>query len=158
MAILSTFKVLTNTVTDGSCGAQRAPLENRDKSTYDPIYRRTSSSKTRAVSSPSDSRVTWILHSVVDNSQLSTVEISWLTSKVEEIFNAAEIIAKMEELVDIPQLHLLSSQNSVYDSEIVHIESNLKELSNETLECELREQKILREEERLRKMREDLMD
>ncbi|KAJ8428557.1 LOW QUALITY PROTEIN: hypothetical protein Cgig2_000421 [Carnegiea gigantea] len=32
-----------------------------------------------------------ILHSLVDESHLSTVEISWLTSKVEEAFNTAEI-------------------------------------------------------------------
>jgi len=42
-----------------------------------------------------------ILHSLVDESHLSTVEISWLTSKVEEAFNIAEIVAKMEGLVGI---------------------------------------------------------
>ena len=42
-----------------------------------------------------------ILHSLVDESLFSIVEISWLTSKVEETFNTAEIVAKMEALVDI---------------------------------------------------------
>jgi len=42
-----------------------------------------------------------ILHSLVDESYLSTIEISWLTSKVEEAFNTVEIIAKMKGLVDI---------------------------------------------------------
>jgi len=41
------------------------------------------------------------LHSLVDESHLSTIEISWLTSKVEEAFNTAEIVAKMEGLVDM---------------------------------------------------------
>jgi len=43
-------------------------------------------------------------------------------------------------------------------SEIAHMEGNLKELSSETLELKLREKEILNEEERLRKMREDLMN
>jgi len=38
---------------------------------------------------------------LVDESLFSIVEISWLTSKVEETFNTAEIVAKMEALVDI---------------------------------------------------------
>jgi len=41
-----------------------------------------------------------ILHSMVENSQLSTVKISWLTSKIEETFNVTEIVAKIEEVVD----------------------------------------------------------
>ena len=38
------------------------------------------------------------------------------------------------------------------------MKDNIKELSSETLELELREKEILKEEERLRKMREDLMN
>ena len=50
-----------------------------------------------------------------------------------------EIIVRMEELGDIPRRHLLSSQDSVDDSEIAHMEGNLKELSSEALELELME-------------------
>ncbi|KAJ8421216.1 hypothetical protein Cgig2_011604 [Carnegiea gigantea] len=78
--------------------------------------------------------------------------------KVEETFSATKIITKIEELVDIPRLRLLSSQDSAYNSEIAHMEDKLKELSIKALELELKEKEILREEERLRKMREDLMD
>ncbi|KAJ8421595.1 hypothetical protein Cgig2_020963 [Carnegiea gigantea] len=45
---------------DGSCGSQRAPLENGDKSSHHPIYRRSSSLKTLTVAPPPDSRITWI--------------------------------------------------------------------------------------------------
>ncbi|KAJ8422820.1 hypothetical protein Cgig2_027522 [Carnegiea gigantea] len=99
-----------------------------------------------------------ILHSLVDGSHLSTVEISWLTSKVEEAFNAAKIVAKTEELVDIERLRLLSSQDSTYTSKIAHMEDHLKELFSETLQLELREKEILKKEERIYKMRKDLMD
>jgi len=85
-----------------------------------------------------------IHYSIVDKSQLSIVEISWLTSKVEETFSAAEIITKTDELVDIPQLRLLSSQDSVYNSEIAHIEYNLKELYSNDLELELKKNEILK--------------
>ena len=99
-----------------------------------------------------------ILHSLVDESHLSTIEICWVTSKVEEAFNAAKIIAKTEELVAIKRLCLLSSQDSTYTSEIAHRKDNLKELFSETLELELKEKKILKEEEQNYKMRKDLMD
>ncbi|KAJ8428412.1 hypothetical protein Cgig2_024558 [Carnegiea gigantea] len=87
----------------------------------------------------------------------SHMEISWLTSKVEETFSAAEIITKTEELVDILRLHLLSSRDSMHNSKIAHMEDNIKELSSKALELELKKKKILKEE-RLCKMREDLMD
>jgi len=51
---------------------------------------------------------------MVENSQLSTVEISWFTATIEATFNAAEIVAKIEELVDTEQLNLLSSRDSTY--------------------------------------------
>ncbi|KAJ8436512.1 hypothetical protein Cgig2_003210 [Carnegiea gigantea] len=56
---------------DGSCGSQRAPLENGDESTYDPIYRRSNSLKTHAVSPPSDSRVIWVRKEKVQKRTLS---------------------------------------------------------------------------------------
>jgi len=55
---------------------------------------------------------------MVENSQLSTVEISWLTAKMEETFNAAQNVAKKEEMVDTERLNLLSSRDSTYSSEI----------------------------------------
>ncbi|KAJ8425068.1 LOW QUALITY PROTEIN: hypothetical protein Cgig2_004292 [Carnegiea gigantea] len=48
---------------------------------------------------------------------------------VKEAFNTVEIVAKMEGLVDIQRLRLLSSQDSAYTSGIAHMEDNLKELS-----------------------------
>jgi len=51
---------------------------------------------------------------MVENSQLSTVEISWLTSKVKETFNAAEIVAKIEELADTERLNLSSLRDSIH--------------------------------------------
>jgi len=87
---------------------------------------------------------------MVENSQLSTVEISWLTAKIEETFNAAEIVTKIEELVDTERLNLLSSKDSTYSFEIAQLESKLKELSTEALKLELTEKEILREEEHFR--------
>jgi len=71
---------------------------------------------------------------------------------VEDTFSAVEIITKIEEFTRIPQLHLLSSQDFVYNSEIAHMEDNLKELSSKDLKIELRGKEILQEEERLCKM------
>ena len=45
---------------DGSDGYQRALLENGDKSSNDPIYKRSTSLKAFAVSPPPDFRVTWV--------------------------------------------------------------------------------------------------
>jgi len=67
-----------------------------------------------------------ILHSLVDESHLSIVEISWITFKVEEAFNIAEIVAKMEGLVDIQRLRLLSSQDSAYTSKLLTWKTILK--------------------------------
>ena len=67
-----------------------------------------------------------ILHSMVENSQLSTAEISWLTAQIEETFNAAEIVAKIEELVDIERLNLLYSRDSTYSSEIAQFRPNIR--------------------------------
>ena len=67
-----------------------------------------------------------ILHSMVENSQLSTVEISWLTAKIEETFNVAEIVAKIEEMVDTERLKPLSSRDSTYSSELLSLRANLR--------------------------------
>ncbi|KAJ8432496.1 hypothetical protein Cgig2_003573 [Carnegiea gigantea] len=57
---------------------------------------------------------------------------------VEEAFNTAEIVTKMEGL------------DSTYTSEIAHMEDNLKELSNKALALEVREKESLKEEEHIR--------
>ena len=44
---------------------------------------------------------------MVENSQLNTVKISWLTAKIKETFNAIEIVAKIKELVDTERLNLV---------------------------------------------------
>ncbi|KAJ8441382.1 hypothetical protein Cgig2_009090 [Carnegiea gigantea] len=75
-----------------------------------------------------------------------------VTSKVEDTFSAVKIITKTEEFMDIPRLHLLSSQDFVHNSEIVRVEDNLKELSSKALEIELKGKEILKEEEQLCKM------
>jgi len=95
---------------------------------------------------------------MVENSQLSTAEISWLTAQIEETFNAAEIVAKIEEMVDTDRLNVLSSKDSTYSSEIAQLESKLKELSAEALHLERTEKEILREEERIRQMRKDFLN
>ena len=63
---------------------------------------------------------------MVENSQLSTVEISWLTAQIEETFNATEIVAKIEEMIDTDRLNAFSSKDSTYSSEIAQLESKLK--------------------------------
>ena len=104
------------------------------------------------------SRSLKILHSMVENSQLSTVEISWLIAQIEETFNAAEIVAKIEEMVDTERLNLLSSRDSTYSSKIAQLESKLKELCTKALNLELTEKEILREEECIRQMRKDFLN
>ncbi|KAJ8436511.1 hypothetical protein Cgig2_003209 [Carnegiea gigantea] len=87
---------------------------------------------------------------------LNTIEICWLSSKVEEIFGPVEAVAKMEESVDVDRVKALSDQDLTCSSEIVRIEDGLNSLSNEAAKLKVKEQEILREEERIRKMREDL--
>ncbi|KAJ8427895.1 LOW QUALITY PROTEIN: hypothetical protein Cgig2_008513 [Carnegiea gigantea] len=58
-----------------------------------------------------------ILHSMVDKSQFSIVEISWLTSKVEEAFSAAEIAAKTED--EALELELREKEN-LKEEEWIH--------------------------------------
>ena len=89
--------------------------------------------------------------------KLSTIEIFWLSSKVEEIFDIVESVAHIEELVDFDRVKALSDQDLIYSSEIVHIEGQLNILSCEASKLKLKEQEILKEEEQIRKMREDLI-
>ena len=41
--------------------------------------------------------------------KLSTIEICWLSSKVEEIFGVVEAAVKLEELVDVDRVKALSN-------------------------------------------------
>ena len=93
---------------------------------------------------------------MIDIYKLSTIEICWLSSKIEEIFGTVENAAKIEEFVDVDRVQALSDQSLICSSEIAHIEGELNNLSGETAKLKVKEQEILREEERIRKMREDL--
>ncbi|KAJ8439010.1 hypothetical protein Cgig2_028456 [Carnegiea gigantea] len=85
-----------------------------------------------------------------------TIEICWLSSKIEEIFDVVETVVKIEDLVDINQVKVLSDQDLTCSFEITHIEDQLNNLSNEVSKLKVKEQEVLREEERICKMREDL--
>jgi len=50
---------------------------------------------------------------MIDIYKLSTIEISWLPSKVEEIFGVAETAAKIEELVDVDRVKLCLTKISL---------------------------------------------
>ncbi|KAJ8426882.1 LOW QUALITY PROTEIN: hypothetical protein Cgig2_002730 [Carnegiea gigantea] len=77
-----------------------------------------------------------VLCSIIDSSHFSIAEIYWLTSRVKEAFNAVEIIAKIEEL----------------------IENNLKELFTNALELKLRENETLKEDRCICKMQEHFLN
>ncbi|KAJ8425616.1 hypothetical protein Cgig2_005295 [Carnegiea gigantea] len=96
------------------------------------------------------------LRSMIDIHNLGTIEICWLSSKIEEIFGVAEAAVKIEDLVDINRVKALSDQDLTCSSEITHIEDQLNNLSSEASKLKVKEQEILREEERICKMREDL--
>ena len=63
---------------------------------------------------------------------------------------------KIEDLVDIDRVKALSDQNLTCSSEITYIEDQLNNLSNEASKLKVKEQEVLRKDERIRKMREDL--
>jgi len=96
------------------------------------------------------------LRSMIDIYKPSTIEICWLSSKIEEIFGTVENAAKIEEFVDVDRVQALSDQSLICSSEIARIEGELNNLSGETAKLKVKEQEILREEERIRKMQEDL--
>ncbi|KAJ8432610.1 hypothetical protein Cgig2_032891 [Carnegiea gigantea] len=87
------------------------------------------------------------LGSMIDVYNLNTIEICWLSSKIEEIFGVAESAVKIKDLVKA-----LFDQDLTCSYEITHIEDQLNNLSSEA--SKLKE--IFREEKRIRKMREDL--
>ncbi|KAJ8434749.1 hypothetical protein Cgig2_001952 [Carnegiea gigantea] len=96
------------------------------------------------------------LRSMIDIYNIGTIEICWLSSKIEEIFGVAEAAVKIEDLVDIDRVKALSDQDLTCSSEITHIKDQLNNLSSEASKLKVKEQEILREEERICKMREDL--
>ncbi|KAJ8430069.1 hypothetical protein Cgig2_028781 [Carnegiea gigantea] len=79
-----------------------------------------------------------------------------LSSKIEEIFGVVEMAVKIEDLVDIDRVKALSDQNLTCSSEITLIEDQLNNLSSEASKLKVKEQEVLSEEKRIRKMREDL--
>ena len=58
--------------------------------------------------------------------------------------------------MDVDWFKALSNQDLTCSFEIAHIEGQLNKLSSETLKLKVEEQEILREEERIHEMREDL--
>ena len=62
---------------------------------------------------------------------------------------------KIEDLVDVDQVNALSDQDLICSSEIAHIEDQLNNMSNKASKLKVKEQVVLREEERICKMQED---
>jgi len=93
---------------------------------------------------------------MIDIFNLTTIEIYWLSSKIEEILGVVETTVKIEDLVDIDRIKALSDQDLSCSYEITHIEDQLNNLSSEALKLKVKEQEVLREEERIRKMWEYL--
>ena len=83
---------------------------------------------------------------MIDIYKISTIEICWLSSKVEEIFGIVEAAAKIEELVDVDRVKALSDQDLTC-SKIAHIAGQLNNLPSEASKLKVKEQDILREEE-----------
>ncbi|KAJ8447931.1 hypothetical protein Cgig2_012066 [Carnegiea gigantea] len=71
------------------------------------------------------------LRSMIDIFNLSTIEICWLSSKIEEIFGIVETAAKMKELVDVNRVKALSDQDLTCSSKIAYIEGQINNLSSE---------------------------
>ncbi|KAJ8429141.1 hypothetical protein Cgig2_010007 [Carnegiea gigantea] len=67
-----------------------------------------------------------VLHSIIDIYKLNTVEISWLSSKIKEVFSTAEIIAKAKEMVD--DEHVKTSSEQTHSSKIASIKNDLNRL------------------------------
>ena len=59
-------------------------------------------------------------------------------------------------MVDVDRVKALSNQDLTCSSEISHIEGKFNNMSSNASRLKVKEQEILREEERIRKMREDL--
>ena len=77
------------------------------------------------------------LRSLSNVYKLSTIEICRLSSKIEAIFGIAESIAHIEESVDIDWVNILSTRDLSCSSEIVHIEDQLNDLTNDASKLRL---------------------
>jgi len=97
------------------------------------------------------------LCSMISIYKLSTMEIFGLSSKIEEIFDVVESVVHIEESVNVDRVKTLSNRDLIEYSEIVHIEGQLNSLSCEASKLKHKELEILKEEEQIRKMREDLI-
>ncbi|KAJ8420012.1 hypothetical protein Cgig2_028730 [Carnegiea gigantea] len=87
------------------------------------------------------------LRSMIDIYKLSTIEICWLSSNIEEIFGVVKTAAKIE---------ALSDQDLTCSSKISRIEYQLNKLSSKASKLKGKEEEVLRDEDRICKMREDL--
>ncbi|KAJ8422775.1 hypothetical protein Cgig2_014323 [Carnegiea gigantea] len=83
-------------------------------------------------------------------------EICWLSSNIEEIFGVVEATVKIEELVDVDRVKALFDHDLTCSSEIADIEDQLNNLFSKATKLKVKEQEVLKKEERIRKMREDL--
>ncbi|KAJ8446007.1 hypothetical protein Cgig2_012351 [Carnegiea gigantea] len=77
-------------------------------------------------------------------------------ANIEKRFGAVETSTKIEEIVDVDRVKALCNQDLTCSSKILYIEGQLDNLSNEASKLRLKEQEILKEEKRIRKMQEDL--
>ena len=93
---------------------------------------------------------------MIDIYKFSTIEICWLSTKIEEMFSIIKIIAQIEELMDVDRAKVLSKQDLTFSSEIAHIKAQLNNLSSEPSKLIFNEQEILKEEEWIHKIQEDL--
>ncbi|KAJ8438664.1 hypothetical protein Cgig2_031629 [Carnegiea gigantea] len=76
--------------------------------------------------------------------------------KLKEIFGVVETTIKIEDLVDVDRVKVLSDQDLTCSSEIAHIEDQVNNLSSKASKLKVKKQEVLREEERIRKIQEDL--
>ncbi|KAJ8436146.1 hypothetical protein Cgig2_033641 [Carnegiea gigantea] len=75
---------------------------------------------------------------------------------IEEIFGVVKNAVKIEDLVDVDQVKVLSDQGLICSSKIAHIEDQLNNLSSKAPKLKVKDQEVLREEERVFKRRKDL--
>ncbi|KAJ8423940.1 hypothetical protein Cgig2_008567 [Carnegiea gigantea] len=77
-----------------------------------------------------------------EESRDGTIEICWLSSKIEEIFGVVDTAVKIEELVDVDRVKALSDQDLTCSSEIAHIEDQLNNLSSKASKLKAKEQEV----------------
>ncbi|KAJ8428043.1 hypothetical protein Cgig2_007620 [Carnegiea gigantea] len=75
------------------------------------------------------------LRSMIDIYKLSTIEIYWFSSKIEEIFSIVETAVKIKDLVYVDRVKTCSSK-------ITHIEDQLNNLSSKASKLKVKEQEV----------------